>query len=134
MFTSAVFSNVVNLNSTQSNATVPFGLWALPTLGDLPTFNLTHSGRKKRSIDNNSFDHYEYVNDVKMDLEDQFNQYLMNHDPANAVGQIRQILKSLVLIDSNQECQAAFGCRSVRIYMRTIMLSSEESTLHADTD
>ena len=74
-------------------------------------FNLTASGRKRRSVGNNRVDSFEYFNDAEEDIEDQLNQYLMNHDSGSVIDQIRQILKSLVLIDSNEECQAAIGCR-----------------------
>lgn len=120
---SALFSNVVNLNSTASNATVPFGLWAIPTLADLPllsdlTPNITASGRRKRSLGDND------VDGVDM-LENSLAEYLFSHDQDTIVSQVRQALRSIVLIDSNQECQAAFGCRYLinnHITSRTLSL------------
>ena len=54
---SAVFANVVNLNSTASNASTPLGLWAIPTLGDLnlPQLNISSSGRRRREVDTEDF-------------------------------------------------------------------------------
>ena len=106
---SALFSNVVDLNSTASNATVPFGLWALPTLADLPPIlpNITATGRRKRSLDDNDL---EYDDDLGV-VDEELSEYLSTHDQETVINQARQALQSLVLMDSSQECQAAFGCR-----------------------
>ena len=81
-------------------------------------FNLTASGRKRRSIDNNIVDYHEYFNVEEEDIEDQLNQYLMNHDAGSVIDQVRQMLRSLVLIDSSEECQAAIGCWSATILVQ----------------
>ena len=112
-----MFAGVVNVNSTASNATVPSGLWALPTLGDLPLIgNLSFpAGRRRRSAEDNSLEEFGDLVEMEEDLEDllsiEKDLYPILSTYPNLRGNVRSALTSALLMDSSDECQAAFGCR-----------------------
>ena len=108
MMYSAVFANVISLDTTALNATVPAGLWAVPSLSDIPNLsfgdlsNLTSAGRRRRSVENNLLE----------DDEDYKGQF--GDGDGGSGGVMATILKSvatLALVDTSPECQALLGCR-----------------------
>jgi len=111
---SAVFAGVVNVNSTASNATVPSGLWAIPSLGDLPLIGNGSfpTGRKRRSVMDNiveeSGDYFEMAEDLGKILGPSLSDHQSGE---NIRDNVRSALTSVLLMDSSDECQAAFGCR-----------------------
>ena len=118
-----MFSGVVNVNSTASNATVPSGLWAIPTLGDLPLIGNGSfpAGRRKRSVGDNGLEEVRDLFDMEDDLdlgdllsfEEDLDPLLRGHHRAeNISGIVRSVLTATLLMDHSDECQAAFGCRS----------------------
>ena len=108
---SAVFNNVVNLNSTASNASVPFGLWALPELPIFP--NLTLPGRKKRSVRGDNLDNFldnqeDLVGeDFKSQIVDKIFGDLSEEQIAK---NFKNAVRTMALME-NTQCQAALGCR-----------------------
>ena len=116
---SAVFAGVVNVNSTASNATVPSGLWAIPSLGDLPLIGNGSfpTGRKRRSVMDNiveeSGDYFEMAEDLGEILGPSLSGHQSGHQSGDNIrDNVRSALTSALLMDSSDECQAAFGCRS----------------------
>jgi len=106
---SAMFNNVVTLNSTASNTSVPFGLWAFP---ELPVFpNLTLPGRKRRSLDN--------LLDIEEDLgqgyQAELGQVLGDVTEEEIAEKFKTAVKTLALLE-NTQCQAALGCRFGRMF------------------
>ena len=123
-----MFAGVVNVNSTASNATVPSGLWAIPSLGDLPLIgNVSFpAGRRRRSVGNNGLEEVEDLFDMEenLDLGDLLSfEYDLdpllggNQRAENIRGNMRSVLTAALLMDSSDECQAAFGCRSQEFYL-----------------
>ena len=120
---------MVNVNSTASNATVPSGLWAIPSLGDLPLIgNVSFpAGRRKRSVmGDNGLEEFENIFDMEenLDLGDllSFEKDLDpllggNQSAENIRGNMRSVLTAALLMDSSDECQAAFGCRSQAFHL-----------------
>ena len=100
---SAVFANVISLDTTALNATVPAGLWAVPSLSDIPNLsfgdlsNLTSAGRRRRSVEDNLLDDDEDYNGQIGDV--------------GVMGTILKSVATLALIDTSPECQALLGCR-----------------------
>ena len=103
---SAVFANVISLDTTALNATVPAGLWAVPSLSDIPNLsfgdlsNLTSAGRRRRSVEDNLLDDDE-------DYKGQFGE----GGSGGVMGTILKSVATLALIDTSPECQALLGCR-----------------------
>ena len=103
---SAVFANVISLDTTALNATVPAGLWAVPSLSDIPNLsfgdlsNLTSAGRRRRSVKDNLLEYEE-------DLMGQFGA----GGSGGVMGTILKSVATLALIDTSPECQALLGCR-----------------------
>ena len=103
---SAVFANVISLDTTALNATVPAGLWAVPSLSDIPNLsfgdlsNLTSAGRRRRSLEDNLLDDDE-------DYKGQFG----DGASGGVMGTILKSVATLALIDTSPECQALPGCR-----------------------
>ena len=99
-----MFANVISLDTTALNATVPAGLWAVPSLSDIPNLsfgdlsNLTSAGRRRRSVEDNLLEDDE-------GYKDQFG------DGGNGIGTILKSVATLALIDTSPECQALLGCR-----------------------
>ena len=95
---------MVTLNSTASNTSVPFGLWALP---ELPVFpNLTLPGRKRRSLEN--------LLDIEEDLGQGYQaglgQVLGDISEEEIAENFKTAVQTLTLME-NTQCQAALGCR-----------------------
>lgn len=118
-----MFAGVVNVNSTASNATVPSGLWAIPTLGDLPLIGNGSfpAGRRKRSVKDNGLEQAGDLFDMEEDLylrdflsfKKDLDPLLRGHQSAeNITGILRSVLTATLLMDRSDECQAALGCRS----------------------
>ena len=118
-----MFAGVVNVNSTASNATVPSGLWAIPSLGDLPLIgNVSFpAGRRRRSVGNNGLEKVGDIFDREEDLdlkdllsfEKGLDPLLSGHQRTeNILGIARSVLTATLLMDRSDQCQAAFGCRS----------------------
>ena len=89
-FRSAVFANVVNVNSTASNATVPSGLWAIPSLGDLPLIgNIPNmslgAGRRRRSVGDNMLG---VTGDI-LEMEEDLKPFLRGLREENIRGDVR---------------------------------------------
>jgi len=111
---SALFANVVNLNSSASNASVPFGLFALPELPQITNISLPNiGGRKKRDTDNVSW--YEDVfglnNEMEPSVISNVFKMLSDQNPERIFNGFRAAVKMFALMDDNTDCQAAFGCR-----------------------
>ena len=106
MVFSAVFANVISLDTTALNATVPAGLWAVPSLSDIPNLsfgdlsNLTSAGRRRRSVEDNLLE----------DDEDYKGQIVAGGS-GGVMGTILKSVATLALIDTSPECQALLGCR-----------------------
>ena len=113
---SAVFAGVVNVNSTASNATVPSGLWAIPSLGDLPLIGNGSfpTGRKRRSVMDNIVEESGDYFEMAEDLGEILGPSLSDHQSGDNIrDKVRSALTSALLMDSSDECQAAFGCGSL---------------------
>ena len=109
-----MFAGVVNVNSTASNATVPSGLWAIPSLGDLPLIGNGSfpTGRKRRSVRDNIVEETGDYFEMEEDLGELLDPLLRGHQRDNLRDSVRSALTSALIMDSSDECQAAFGCRS----------------------
>ena len=110
MISSAVFNNVVNLNSTASNVTVPFGLWALP---EFPVFpNLTLPGRKRRSPRDENLDNNLDNEGVGLgsDFSLELNEVLGGLSEDEIAENFKIAIHTMSLME-NRQCQAALGCR-----------------------
>ena len=115
---SALFANVVSLNSTTSNTSVPFGLWALPELPQITNLSLPNiGGRKKRDVDEVSL--YELNNSVDVVDDDgalnipEVLKLLTAGSQEDIFHGFNQAATLLALMNNNKECQAAIGCRYV---------------------
>ena len=107
---SALFANVVSLNSTASNSSVPFGLWAIPELPQLTNFSLPNlAGRRKRNVFDNSL--IEDVNTFQDFGISQLYDVLNMQNKDTVVKGFKRGAKFLTLMDDNPECQAFLGCR-----------------------
>ena len=110
-----MFAGVVNVNSTASNATVPSGLWAIPSLGDLPLIGNGSfpTGRKRRSVMDNIVEESGKYFEMEEDLGEILGPLMSGHQSGeNIRDNLRSALTSALMMDSSDECQAAFGCRS----------------------
>ena len=115
---SALFANVVNLNSTASNTSVPFGLWALPELPQITNFSLPNiGGRKRRDVNDVAWyeNVYDLNNEVDVDFEtsnvSKLFKLLSVQNPDKILQGLKKAVTMFALMDDNSECQAAFGCR-----------------------
>ena len=104
---SAVFNNVVTLNSTASNASVPFGLWALPELPFFP--NLTLPGRKRRSLRGDNLDNF--LDNQEDLLGEDFKSEIIDKMFGDLIAKnFKNAVRTMALME-NTQCQAALGCR-----------------------
>ena len=100
---------MISLDTTALNATVPAGLWAVPSLSDIPNLsfgdlsNLTSAGRRRRSVEDNLLEDDE---DYKGQIGDV--------GSGGVIGTILKSVATLTLIDTSPECQALLGCRLYR--------------------
>ena len=104
---------MVNLNSTASNATVPFGLWALPELPIFP--NLTLPGRKKRSLRGDNLDNFLDNHDdlTGEDFQSEIVETIFGDlSEEQIVQNFKNAVRTLALME-NTQCQAALGCRYI---------------------
>ena len=105
---SAVFNNVVSLNSTASNTSVPFGLWALP---ELPVFpNLTLPGRKRRSLREENLENFLDDDYEDLGFEMKLNEVLGELNGEEIAENFKNAIQTMALME-NTQCQAALGCR-----------------------
>ena len=102
---------MVTLNSTASNATVPFGLWALPELPVFPNFTLP--GRKRRSIRPDNLDNLLDDQDdlIGEDFKTQILEKIFGDLSEEQIAKnFKKAVQTIALME-NTQCQAALGCR-----------------------
>ena len=98
---------MVTLNSTASNTSIPFGLWAFP---ELPVFpNLTLPGRRRRSLRQDGLGNL-LEDDLGQGLQTQLDEVLGDISEEEIAENFKTAVHTLALME-NTQCQAALGCR-----------------------